>query len=178
MKTKMVSLAALAACILSLAGCSGLAKFAQMSGSELMDLVAEPSHIYHSGHDLLSGHYMTRPLPGDTEHKAEPLSITKNEKGWEVKDDAAALGLHAYEMTPQEAGRGIHNFDEKRMQCLDQKYILRICAVPPGTKVRFEGKIRKSEHGEVNAHETYTATSKTGYVLLYNDGTWMHLVRR
>ena len=64
-----------------------------------MDLVAEPSHIYHSGHDLLSGQYRTQPLPGDKEHKAENLSITKNEKGWEVKDDAASLGTTPRRLT-------------------------------------------------------------------------------
>lgn len=175
MKTKLLSLIAVLTLALALSACSEISKLAHMSGSDLMDLVAEPATLYHSGHDMLSGKYTAIPLPGDTSHPQANLTITKNEKGWEVKDDQAGLGVHTFEMTPQEAAVGIKNFSEKNMQCLDQKYMLRICAVPAGTNVHFEGKVKENKQGLNNADKSYVAKSETGYVLMYNDGSWMHL---
>lgn len=179
MKTKLLFLSALLAFSVVASGCTSIAKFAQMSGSELMDLVAEPHPLYHSGHDMLSGQYKATPIPGDSTHKAENLTITKNSKGWEVKDDSANLGLHTYEMSPEQARKGISGFNEKTMQCLDQKYMLRICAVPKGTKVHFEGKVKENKDASKNnVGQSYTATSETGYVMMFNDGTWMHLAKQ
>lgn len=132
------------------AGCETLAV-------DLIEIAGEPDKIYHSGKDLLSGDYEVIGRPGTKYDKSEPVSLRFDEKGWKMSKDGE-MGLHIYELPPEQADRLFSRFDPETMQCAGTAKVtdFLFCRAPKGTRIRH-GKVHESMH--------------TGYIVIF-DGNW------
>ena len=137
--------------VFSLSGC--------VSGRELADDIARPSHIYDSGKDLLSGTYDVLPNPDAKDRERHEITVRKIADGWDVSQPDAA-GFDLFEETPEQVAKLFHSYHKNTMQC-GKGFFATLCAAPKGTKTR-DGKM----------------TVKTGYILFLADDTVNHVERK
>lgn len=138
---------------MGLAGCSALE-------AEIIEKLAEPDVIYHSGIDLLSGSYEIQPKPDNTEQAPAPMALEKDGKGWELSQPGFR-SFQVYETPPEKMHEIIGNFNPHTMQCAEVVFA-RICTAPKGTRIHYD-KI--------------DVRVETGYVVIMGDD-WDHAVRK